>query len=214
MARYPHSDVAAGQSIFLSVNLNEQLLPGTFEQMINEIIGTKIDISIFDQKYKNDQTGASAVPPAVLLKLIIFGYFNGHNSSRKIWRLSQENILAKALTGDMSIHWTTIADFISSNSDEIKEIFTKVLMFCNELQLIGGEDFATDGLRLPSNASIENSGTKEQLEKRLLVCRKMAQKHLERHLRKDKEGEIDEGEQEKFENRQEQLRKRIEKLDS
>ena len=104
MAKYRHTDVAAGQSIFLSVNLKEQLLPGTFEQMIDEIIGTRIDISIFDRKYKNDLTGASAVPPAVLLKLIIFGYLNGHNSSRRIWRLSQENIIAKALTGDMSIH--------------------------------------------------------------------------------------------------------------
>ena len=160
MAKYRQSKVAPGESIILSVNLSEQLRPGTFEHMINEIIGTIIDISIFDQKYKNDKTGASAVPPLVLLKLIILSYYYGINSSRKIWQLSRENIIAKALTGDMSIHWTTIADFISANSNEIKEIFTEVLMFCNELQLIGGEDFATDGLRLPSNASIENSGTK------------------------------------------------------
>ena len=214
MARYRQSNVAPGESILLSVNLSEQLLPGTFEHMINEIIGTIINISIFDQKYKNDKTGASAVPPVVLLKLIIYSYFNGINSSRRICKLSQENIIAKALTTDMSIHWTTIANFISTNFEEIKDIFAKVLMFCNELGLIGGEDFASDGLRLPSNASIENSGTKEQLEKRLEICRKMAEKHLERHLRKDKEGEIDEQKQEKFEKRQEVLRQRIEKINS
>ena len=214
MARYKHTDVAAGQGVFLSVNLKNQLLPGTFEYMLNEIIGTKIDISGFDKNYKNDKTGASAIPPCVLIKLIIYGYFKGQISSRKIWKLSCENIVAKALTGDMNIHWTTIADFITLNGEKFKEVFIKVLMYYNELGLIGGENYAVDGLRLPSNASMENSGTKEQLEKRVKVYRKMAEKHLERHLKKDVQGESEEEEQKRFEIRQKQLKQRIEKLDN
>jgi len=139
MAKYRITDVAAGQGLFLSVNLKEQLLPDTFEYMLDEIINTKIDISIFDKKYKNDITGASAVPPSILLKLIIYAYSKGRKSSRGIWELSRENIVAKALTGDMDIHWTTIADFISGNSKEFNDIFVKVLTYCNELGLIGGE---------------------------------------------------------------------------
>jgi transposase len=99
MAKYRTTDVGAGQGLFLSVNLQEQLLPGSFEQMLNEIIGTKIDMSVFDKKYKNDVTGASAVPPLVLLKLIIYGYRKGCISSRKIYELNKKNIIAKALTG-------------------------------------------------------------------------------------------------------------------
>jgi len=214
MARYKHTDVSAGQGLFLSVNLKEQLLPGTFEYMLNEIIGKKIDISGFDQNYKNDKTGASAIPPEALIKLILYGYYKGQISSRKIWKLCCENIVAKALTGDMNIHWTTIADFISGNGAKFKEIFVKALFYCNELGLIGGKNFATDGLRLPSNASIENSGTKEQLKKRLEVYRKMAEKHVERHLRKDQNGEADSEEQERFKKRQKYLQQQIEKLDS
>ena len=152
MARYKHSDVAAGQGLFLSVNLQEQLLFGSFEYMLNEIIGTKIDLSGFDRKYTNDFTGASAVPPSSLLKLIFYGYYKGSKSSRKIYELNNNNIIAKALTGDMRIHWTTIADFISGSKEAVEETFTQVLMYCNELGLIGGENFAVDGLRLPSNA--------------------------------------------------------------
>ena len=58
----------------------------------------------------------------------------------------------------MSIHWTTIADFISENKEAVEETFVQVLMYNNELGLIGGENFAVDGLRLPSNASIEMNG--------------------------------------------------------
>lgn len=159
--------------------------------MIDEIINTKIDAGIFDGKYKNDLTGASAIPPKTILKLVIYGYKKGRKSSRGIWELNRNNIVAKALTGDMEIHWTTIADFISSNSKEFNDIFVEVLAYCNELGLIGGEDFAIDGLRLPSNASLEMGGTKEKLEKRLETYRKMADKHLERHNKKDECGETD-----------------------
>ena len=191
MPRYRTTDIEAGQGLFLTVNLKEQLLPGTFEYMLDELIGKKIDTSIFDLKYKNDMTGAGAVPPAILLKLIIYGYSKGCMSSRKIDELNSNNIMAKALTGDMKIHFTTIADFISCNGKEFKEIFVKVITYCNELSLIGGETFAIDGLRLPSNASIEMSGTEEQLIERLCLYRKMAEKHTARHQKKDTLEELD-----------------------
>ena len=212
MAKYRTTDAAAGQGLFLSVNLKEQLLPDTFEHMLDEIISEKIDTSVFDQNYKNDLTGASAVPPSVLLKLIIYAYSKGRKSSRGIWELSRENIVAKALTGDMDIHWTTIADFISGNSQAFNDIFVKVLAYCNELGLIGGETFAIDGLRLPSNASIEMSGTRRQLKKRLTMYRKMAEKHLARHIQKDAGIATDEAAKERCAKRQKHLSGRIAKI--
>ena len=212
MAKYKTTDVEAGQGLFLTVNLKGQLLPGTFECMLDEIIGNQIDISNFDKKYKNDMTGASAIPPSVLLKLIIYGYSKGCMSSRGIWELNRNNIIAKALTGDMNIHWTTISCFICERSKELHDIFTKVIMYCNELGLIGGEIFAIDGLRLPSNASRELSGTKEQLNKRLKLYQKMAEKHLLRHRSKDEQGETGTGEKDHFEERQKYLSRKIEKI--
>jgi len=212
MAKYRTTDVAAGQGLFMQVNFNEQLLPGTFEHMLNELIGNKIDVSIFDRKYKNDVTGASAVPPAVLLKLIIYGYSKGCFSSRKLSELNENNIVAKALTGDMPIHFTTIADFISGNSEEFSKVFVKVLIYCNELGLISGDTYAIDGLRLPSNASMDMSGTEEQLQERLCLYKKMAEKHLTRHQKKDALGEADEREKEHFEARQKHLQGQIAKI--
>jgi len=69
-----------------------------------------------------------------------------------------------------------------------------------------------DGLRLPSNASIDMSGTEKQLTKRLEVYRRMAAGHIQRHERKDKQGGIDGGTEERFKKRQELLNGRIEKI--
>jgi hypothetical protein len=73
MARYKYTDAEEGQGMFLSVNLKEQLLPGSFEHMLDELVGGKIDISGFDANYKNDETSSTAIPPVALIKLIIYG---------------------------------------------------------------------------------------------------------------------------------------------
>jgi transposase/IS5 family transposase len=212
MARYKQSDAAAGQGLFLTVRLEEQLIPGSFEYMLNELLDRHIDISVFDRKYKNDTTGASAIPPKALLKLIIYGYSKGMNSSRELHRLSRENMVAKALTGDIEMHYTTIADFISSGSEELAVVFTKVLGYCHEMGLIGGKAFAIDGCRLPSNASQALSGTKAQLIKRLAVFRRMAENHIAKHRRKDALGESDAETKERAEKRQAKLNRQIETL--
>ena len=192
MAKYKQTDTENGQGLFLSVNLKEQLIPGTFEYMLDDLIENKIDVSIFDKNYKNDETGAAAIPPPALIKLIIYGYSKGVKSSRGIEELGKNNITAKALARDIEPHWTTIAGFISGNSEMFKDVFVKVLTYCAELGLIGGQTFAIDGCRIPSNASMSLSGTAEELRKKLNVYRRMAEKHIARHQKKDRNGETDE----------------------
>jgi transposase len=212
MARYKYTDAENGQGMFLSVNLKQQLLPGTFEYMLDDLVGNTIDVSIFDKNYKNDNNGAPAIPPAALIKLIIYGYLKGMKSSRKIGELAEHNIIAKALTGDIEPHWTTIADFISGNSEKFRDVFIKVLVYCGELGLIGGQTSAIDGCRLPSNASIEMSGTKEELEKKLGTYRRMAEKHIARHRRLDERGEAGGETERRYQKRQKHLNRQIEKI--
>jgi hypothetical protein len=212
MARYKNTDTENGQGLFLVVHLKEQLLPGTFEYMLNDLIndGT-IDISIFDKNYKNDAAGATAIPPAALIKLIIYGYRKGIKSSRALCGLAANNIIAKALTGGLRPHWTTIAGFISGNSEMFQEVFVKALAFSAGLGLVGGEDYAADGLRLPSNASMEMSGTEEELKKRMEQYRRMAEKHIAKHRKLDESGGRDKEAKLRYEKRQKHLKAQIEK---
>jgi hypothetical protein len=48
----------------------------------------------------------------------------------------------------------------------VKDLFAQVLLKCYALGLIGGELFAIDGCKLPSNAAKEWSGTLEELGKK------------------------------------------------
>jgi transposase len=53
-------------------------------------------MSIFDGKYNNDLTGAAAIEPGILLKIILYCYSLGIISSRKIAKMSKENMAVKA----------------------------------------------------------------------------------------------------------------------
>ncbi|MBD3343983.1 MAG: hypothetical protein GF401_02855 [Chitinivibrionales bacterium] len=48
-------------------------------------------MSIFDDRYRNDETGAPAYDPRILLKIILFAYFKGVIYSRRIAQLCSEN---------------------------------------------------------------------------------------------------------------------------
>ena len=148
MAKYKHYDYR--QTKMLPISFDRQILPGTFEHTLNELIDEHVDLSVFEDRYDNDESGAPAYDPAILLKIILFAYSKGITSSRQIEELCRENVVCMALSADTTPHFTTIATFVSSLIAEITEIFRNVLLVCDEAGLIGKEMFAVDGVKLPA----------------------------------------------------------------
>lgn len=183
MARYRHYDYSQGN--FVSVYFDKQILPGTFEHALHYLIDNKIDMSIFDERYKNDKTGAPAYDPAILLKIVIYAYARGITRSRDIARCCEENIIFMALSAGTRPHFTTIADFISSIDKEMMKLFLQVLLTCDSMGLLGKEMFAVDGCKMPSNASKEWSGTKEELKKKKEKMEEAIQNIVKRHREMD-----------------------------
>jgi transposase len=179
MARYKEYDYTQGK--FIPIHFDKQILPGTFEYTLRYLIDNEIDLSVFELRYQNDETGAPAYDPAILLKIILFAYSRGITSSRKIAQCCNENVIFMALSADTQPHFTTIADFISTVNEEIIRLFLEVLMVCDEMELIGKEMFAVDGCKMPSNASKEWSGTKAELKKKKEKMEKAVRQIIKRH---------------------------------
>lgn len=182
MARYKHIDTSPR---FLAVDLQRQLLPGTIEYALNHLLDHEIDLSDFDVRFSNDETGAAAYPPAMLLKVVLFAYSQGIVSSRAIERACREHITFIALSGDTCPHFTTIANFISTLEDDVAHVFSQVLFICDRQGLIGREMFAIDGVKLPGNASKVKSGTRADFEHQAAKLEAAARTMLARHREQD-----------------------------
>ena len=169
----------------IPIDLKTQLSSGSFEFTLDQLIEHYLDISIFDHRYKNDQTGASAYDPKILLKVILMAYSRSVTSSRAIEKLCQENIIFMALSCDSRPHFTTIANFVSKLPMEMADLFADVLVLCNDMGLIGKEMFSMDGCKIPSNASKEMSGTTESFGERKEKMEKVVKKLLKKHAEED-----------------------------
>ena len=60
------------QMIMIPITLKEQLKPGTIEYAIHELVEKKIDLSVFENRFKNDDTGAPTIDPKILLPIVLF----------------------------------------------------------------------------------------------------------------------------------------------
>ncbi len=191
------------QSKMVIINYADQLQPGTFEFAINHIIEHQLDITIFHPRYKNEAEGRPAYDPAILLKIILFAYSKGITSSREIAWCCETNVIFKALSCDTVPHFTTLANFVSSRSDEIEVVFEQILLICDEQGLLGKELFAIDGCKMPSNAAKEwslrascppatfvpsctTSGTFKELKQKRDNIHRQIQHHINEHKKLDK----------------------------
>lgn len=183
MARYkPYSH---DQVVMIPVSLKDQLELGTLEGTIHELVEEHIDMSIFEARYQNDQTGAKAIDPKVLLKVVLFAYARGLVSSRKIERACRENVVFMALSGGHHPDHSTIAHFVSSMQNEIEPIFCNILLVCEDLDLLGGTHFSLDGVKLPSNASKEWSGSFQELKHKRDKLQEKLKQQIAQHIRQD-----------------------------
>jgi len=183
MARY--KDYNLDQSKMIPITFSDQIIPGSFEYTISFLVDEQLDMSVFDSRYKNDEVGSPAYDPALLLKIILSAYARGFTSSRQIERLCKENVVFMALSAYSQPHFTTIAKFIAQMSDVIQSLFTEILLVCDSQGLIGGEMFAIDGCKLPSNASKEHSGTHADMTKKQKKIDRAVRRMLAKHREED-----------------------------
>ena len=171
--------------LLLPVVLAEQVQPGTFEFALDHLVDHELDLSALDARYCNDETGASAYDPRVMLKIVLLAYSRGLISSRRIEQACQQNVLFMAVSGDSQPSYTHIAKFVHELGEQILPLFTQILLTCDRQGLIGRQMFAIDGVKPPSNASKERSGTHAELRHRADRLDKAARKMIELHRSRD-----------------------------
>ena len=144
MAKYKNYDYS--QSLLIPVSLEDQLMPGTLEFAIHALVEHRMDMSIFDGNYQNDETGRRTYDPKILLKVVLLSYSRGLISSRQIERACCENVTFMAMSCNQRPDHSTIASFVSSMKDQILPLFCDILLVCEQENLLGGTIFALDGL--------------------------------------------------------------------
>jgi len=139
------------QQSFLSIN--DQISGDNVVRIIDEICETFCTTVTIEKGIKD--TGRKAYHPADLAKILVYGYFNGVSSSRKLERETLRNIELKWLINDVCPDHKTISDFRKDNPNLIDRLFKYLITRFKEQGLVRGKSIAVDGSKIKANASKE-----------------------------------------------------------
>lgn len=96
---------------------------------------TELDISTITATYEQRQRGFPPGSPRMMVALLLYSYFRGVFSSRKIMQACQEQLAFRAIVGDNIPDWRTIRDFRKLHIKELEGLFIQVLKQCQRTGL-------------------------------------------------------------------------------
>ena len=126
-----------------------------------------LDLETLGFEVDPHKIGCPQYDPSVMLKLLVYGYSYGVRSSRKLERECHNNISFMWLTGGLKPDHKTICEFRRCNKKALSKVLREVARLCLRLDLIEGNTLFLDGSKIRANASIDNSWTKQQCQRRL-----------------------------------------------
>lgn len=177
--RYVEGKIDRNQVTFAPMSLDEMISDDNPIRVIDAFV-EMLDVKELDFKYsETSTTGRRPYNPKDMLKLYIYGYFNGIRTSRKLERECHRNIELMWLINRLTPDFKTIADFRKDNKKAITSVFREFSLLCDELNLIGKEIVAIDGSKFRASNSRRMNVTKRKIKKMIAHYEQSAQKYIE-----------------------------------
>ena len=152
------------QQMLLPHALQEWLPEGHLAYYISDTIDS-LDLSAFHARYAKGGPGNQPFHPAMMIKILIYGYATGVFSLRKIARKLYEDVAFRVLVaGNYPAH-RTICDFRALHLEELSELFVQVVRLAKECGLVKLGTVSVDGTKLKANASRHKAMSYDRMKK-------------------------------------------------
>jgi transposase len=140
------------QQMLLPEALQDWLPEGHLAYFISDAVDG-LDLEAFHARYASGGPRNQPFHPAMMVKVLVYGYATGVFSSRKIARKLHEDVAFRVLgAGNFPAH-RTISDFRAFHLKELSELFVQVVRLAREMGLVKLGTIAVDGTKVKANAS-------------------------------------------------------------
>ena len=140
------------QDMLLPHSMREWLPEGHLAYFINDTVAS-LDLQAFHARYLAGGSRNQPFHPAMMVKVLIYGYATGVFSSRKLARKLHEDVAFRLLgAGNFPAH-RTLSDFRAFHLKELSDLFVQVVRLAREMGLLKLGTIAVDGTKIKANAS-------------------------------------------------------------
>ena len=123
-----------------------------------------LDLGAFLARYRTQGAGTIAYHPALMCKLLLYGYATGVFSSRKIARACETDVAFRVLAaGDPPSH-RTLARFRKQHLSAFEDLFRQVVRVAQDAGLVALGTLAVDGSKVRANASKHKAMSYERMK--------------------------------------------------
>jgi transposase len=141
------------QSLLFPPSLHDWLAEGHLARFLVDVVAA-LDLSAIYGSYEaGDGRGQSAYAPAMMLRVLLYGYATGVYSSRKIEARTYEDVAFRYLSADAHPDHDTFAEFRKRHLEALGGLFTQALLLCEKAGLVKLGHVSIDGTKIKANAS-------------------------------------------------------------
>lgn len=158
------------QALLLPPSLHEWLPEDHLARFLVDVV-KQLDLSAIYASYdEKDGRGLSAYAPAMMVRVLLYGYCTGTYSSRKLQAKTNDEVACRYLAADEHPDHSTIAEFRRRHLQALAQLFVQSLRLCAKAGLVKLGHVALDGTKLQANASKHKAMSYQRMgetEKRL-----------------------------------------------
>jgi len=151
------------QEMLLPASLQDWLPKGHLAYFISDTVDA-LELKAFYARYAGGGARNQPFHPAMMVKVLVYGYATGVFSSRKIERRLHEDLAFRMLgAGNFPKH-RTIRDFRALHLLELSDLFVQVVKLAREMGLVKLGTVAIDGTKIKANASRHKAMSYERMQ--------------------------------------------------
>ena len=144
--------------------LQDWLPEGHLAYFISDSVDS-LDLSAFHARYAKGGPRNQPFHPAMMIKVLIYGYATGTFSSRKLAAKLHEDVALRVLAAENYPAHRTLSDFRALHLQELSALFVQVVRLARECGLVKLGTVAVDGTKLKANASRHKAMSYERMLK-------------------------------------------------
>lgn len=152
------------QQMLLPHALQDWLPEGHLAYFISDTVDS-LDLSAFHARYAGGGSRNQPFNPAMMVKVLVYGYATGVFSSRKLARKLHEDVALRMLAADNYPAHRTICDFRAFHLKELSDLFVQVVKMAKECGLVKLGTIGVDGTKIKANASRHKAMSYDRMQK-------------------------------------------------
>ncbi|HUV70099.1 MAG TPA: IS1182 family transposase [Terracidiphilus sp.] len=141
------------QSLLFPPSLHDWLPDNHLARFLADVVNALDLDAIYLSYNEKDGRGMSAYAPAMMVRVLLYGYATGIYSSRKIQAKSYDDVAFRFLSADEHPDHSTLAEFRKRHLHALAGLFTQALQLCVKAGLVKLGHVAIDGTKIKANAS-------------------------------------------------------------